>query len=220
MERTMKSDEALKQDVEQELAWDLALDASGIEVEVRERIVTLSGRVPDYAQKIAAERAAERVAGCRAIALALAVDQRVNADHADADLAAAIMIALRWQASLTGDQVRVEVDRGCVTLLGEVEWGYQRNAAERVVSRMRGVVGVANRLTVRNSDAVFDVAQHISAALARRAQREFAGIHITESKGVVTLSGKVASLRERRAACGAAWATRGVRGVVDQLVVE
>jgi osmotically-inducible protein OsmY len=220
MERTMKSDEALKQDVEQELAWDLALDASGIDVSVRERIVTLSGRVPDFAQKLAAGRAAERVAGCRAIALELEVEPPPRAGHPDADLAAAIMVALRWQAGLTEDQVRVEVEQGCVTLLGEVDWGYQRNAAEKAVSRMRGVVGVANLLTVRNSEAAFDVGQHISAALARRAQREFAGIHIDESDGVVTLSGTVSSLRERRAACGAAWATRGVRAVVDELVVQ
>ncbi|WP_028218998.1 BON domain-containing protein [Paraburkholderia oxyphila] len=216
----MKLDEALKQDVEQELAWDLALDASGIEVGVRDRIVTLLGRVPDYAQKLAAERAAERVAGCRAIVLELSIDPPPGAEHPDADLAAAIMSALRWQAGLTGDQAHVEVDRGCVTLMGEVDWGYQRNAAEKVVSRMRGVVGVANRLNVRNSEAAFEVAQHISAALARRAQREFAGIHIDESNGVVTLSGTVASLRERRAACGAAWATRGVRAVVDRLSVQ
>lgn len=216
----MKPDEALKQDVEQELAWDLALDASGIKVGVKDRIVTLSGRVPDYAQKLAAERAVERVSGCRAIALELSIDPPRDPDHTDADLAAAIMVALRWQAGLSEEQVRVEVEHRCVTLVGEVDWGYQRNAAENVVSRMRGVVGVANRLSVRNSDAAFDVAQHISAALARRAQREFAGIHIDEHGGVVTLSGTVASLRERRAACGAAWSTRGVRAVVDRLVVQ
>jgi osmotically-inducible protein OsmY len=219
MERTMKTDEALKQDVDQELAWDLALDASGIVVGVHERIVTLSGRVPDYPQKVAAERAAERVAGCRAIALELEVEPPPRVGHPDADLAAAIMVALRWQAGLAGDQVHVEVERGCVTLIGEVDLGYQRNAAEKVVSHMRGVVGVANLMTVRNSEAAFDVAKHISAALARRAQREFAGIQIDESNGVVTLSGTVSSLRERRAACGAAWATRGVRAVVDRLVV-
>ncbi|MFC4704966.1 MULTISPECIES: BON domain-containing protein [Paraburkholderia] len=216
----MKTDEALKQDVEQELAWDMALDASGIEAAVKERIVTLSGRVPGYAQKLAVERAVERVAGCRAIVVELSIDPHPGNQHPDADLAAAIMVASRWQAGLSGDSVRVEVERGCVTLIGDVEWGYQRNTAEKVVSRMRGVVGVANRLNVRNSDAAFEVAQHISAALARRAQREFAGIHIDESQGVVTLSGTVASLRERRAACGAAWATRGVRAVVDRLAVQ
>lgn len=216
----MKPDEALKQDVEQELAWDLALDASGIEVGVKDRIVTLSGRVRDYAQKVAAERAVERVAGCRAIALELSIDVQPGAEHPDADLAAAITVALRWQAGLSGEQVRVEVEHGCVTLIGEVDWGYQRNTAEKVVSRMRGVVGVANLVRVRNSEAAFDVARHISAALARRAQREFAGIHIDESDGVVTLSGTVASLRARRAACGAAWATRGVRAALDRLVVQ
>ncbi|MEX3693429.1 BON domain-containing protein [Paraburkholderia sp. BR14263] len=112
------------------------------------------------------------------------------------------------------------MERGCVTLVGDVEWGNQRNLAEKVVSRMHGVMGVVNRIAVRNSDAVAHVAEHISAALARRAQREFAGIHVTVQDGVVTLSGKVSSLRDWRAACGAAWATCGVRRVVDELVVE
>lgn len=216
----MKSDEALKHDVEQELAWDLALDASGIDVDAHEGIVTLSGHVPDYAQKLAAGLAAERVAGCRAIAMELEVALPSDAGYPDADLANALMVALRWQTGLTDEQVRVEVERGFVTLLGEVEWGYQRHSAEQVVDRMRGVVGVANLLTVRNSDAVFEVAQHISAALARRAQREFAGIHIEVNDGVVTLSGTVSSLPERRAAWGAAWSTRGVRAVVDHLNVK
>jgi len=216
----MKPDETLKQDVEEEMSWDPALDGSSIEVAVKDRIVTLSGRVTDYVQKLAAERAAERVAGCRAIAIELLIDVHPRNEHPDADLAAAVVVALRWQAGLSADAVRVEVERGCVTLTGEVDWGYQRNMAEKVVGRMRGVLGVANRLMVRHSDAAFDVAQHISAALARRAQRESAGIHIDESNGVVTLSGTVASLRERRAACGAAWATRGVRAVVDRLTVQ
>lgn len=217
----MKSDETLKQDVMYELAWDPAVEATRLEVGVQDRIVTLTGTVPGYAQKLAVQRAAERVAGCRAIVLELAIDPPpAAAPHPDADLAEAIVVALRWNAGLSGNSIRVEVERGCVTLSGEVEWGYQRVLAEKVVSRMRAVVGVANQITVRNSDAVADVAGHISAALARRAQREFAGIHIEVRDGVATLSGTVSSLRDRRAACGAAWAARGVRQVVDKLVVQ
>ncbi|WP_028228575.1 BON domain-containing protein [Paraburkholderia ferrariae] len=216
----MKSDQDLTLDVACELAWDPAVDASRVEVAVQDRIVTLSGSVPDYAQKLAAQRAAERVEGSRAIAVELRVDPPPAALHPDADLAGAIVLALRWQAGLPGNAVHVEVERGCVTLSGEVDWGYQRNQAEKVVSRMRGVLGVANQITVRHSDAVADVAEHISAAFARRAQREFKGIRIDVKNGVATLSGTVSSHRDRRAACGAAWSTRGVRGVVDELVVE
>ena len=215
----MKSDEALREAVVCELAWDPAVDASRVEVGVQDRIVTLSGAVSGYAQKMAIQRAVERVADCQAIVIELTIEPPPALVHPDVDLAEAIVVALRWQAGLAESQVHVEVERGCVTLSGEVDWGYQRNLAEKVVSRMRGVMGVANRIEVRNSDAVAHVAEHISAALARRAQREFAGIHITVEGGVATLSGTVSSLRDRRAACGAAWATRGVRRVVDKLVV-
>lgn len=217
----MKTDEALQQDVEHELAWDPAVDAGGIAVGVRERVVTLSGTVPGYAQKVAAQRAATRVAGSRALVLELrVVAPPPAADYADADLAQAILVALRWHAGLSASQIHVDVEHGSVILSGEVDWGYQRYEAEKLVSRMRGVVGVTNGIAVRHSEPVTDVAEHISAALARRAQREFAGIHIDVDHGVVTLSGTVASLRDRRAACGAAWAARGVLRVVDRLVVE
>ncbi|HTR05989.1 MAG TPA: BON domain-containing protein [Paraburkholderia sp.] len=215
----MKSDEALREEVVCELAWDPAVDASRVEVGVQDRIVTVSGAVSGYAQKMAIQRAVERVADCQAIVIELTIEPPPALVHPDVDLAEAIVVALRWQAGLAESQVHVEVERGCVTLSGDVDWGYQRNLAEKVVSRMRGVMGVANRIEVRNSDAVAHVAEHISAALARRAQREFAGIHITVEGGVATLSGTVSSLRDRRAACGAAWATRGVRRVVDKLVV-
>ncbi|PXW23132.1 BON domain-containing protein [Paraburkholderia caballeronis] len=215
----MKSDEALKQDVEGELLWDPQVDAANIRVNVHERVVTLSGTVPDYAQKLAAQKAVQRVAGSRALVMELDVPERPRARHEDEDLAAAIVLALRWQAGLAEKDIRVEVERGCVTLSGEVDWGYQRHAAEKVVGAMRGVVGVANQIVVRHSDAVADVAAQISAALARRAQREFSRIDIDVQHGVVTLTGTVASLAERRAACGAAWAAKGVRQVVDRLVV-
>ncbi|TDV27297.1 osmotically-inducible protein OsmY [Paraburkholderia caballeronis] len=215
----MKSDEALKQDVEGELLWDPQVDAANIRVNVHERVVTLSGTVPDYAQKLAAQKAVQRVAGSRALVMELDVPERPRARHEDEDLAAAIVLALRWQAGLAEKDIRVEVERGCVMLSGEVDWGYQRHAAEKVVGAMRGVVGVANQIVVRHSDAVADVAAQISAALARRAQREFSRIDIDVQHGVVTLTGTVASLAERRAACGAAWAAKGVRQVVDRLVV-
>ena len=134
----MKSDEALKQDVEGELLWDPQVDAANIRVNVHERVVTLSGTVPDYAQKLAAQKAVQRVAGSRALVMELDVPERPLARHEDEDLAAAIVLALRWQAGLAEKDIRVEVERGCVTLSGEVDWGYQRHAAEKVVGAMRG----------------------------------------------------------------------------------
>jgi osmotically-inducible protein OsmY len=215
----MKSDQALKRDIEQELLWDPAIDPRQIRVTVHDHIVTLVGAVASYAQKLAAQKATQRVAGCRALVVELNVPESSPPSHSDEDLATAILSALKWQEDFPKDAIQVEVERGCVTLAGEVDWGYQRHAAEMLVSRMRGVMGVSNQITVRADEVTADVGNQISAALARRAQREFAGIAIDVNDGVVTLTGTVSSLAEKRAACGAAWSAKGVQRVVDKLSV-
>ncbi|VWB95091.1 BON domain protein [Burkholderia lata] len=215
----MKSDAALKQDVEQALFWNPAIDARRIDVEVRDRIVTLRGTVAGWAQKLEAQKIAQHVEGARALVLELDVEKSSQAACADRELAIAITFALGWQEALRDLAIQVEVDHGCVTLDGEVDHAYQRHAAERLVSRMIGVVGVANRIQVRADHTVPDVGARIAEALARRARRESAAISVDAIDGTVTLTGKVASLAERRAVCGAAWSVKGVREVVDQLTV-
>ncbi|AOI91916.1 OsmY domain-containing protein [Burkholderia pseudomultivorans] len=214
----MKSDAVLKQDVEQALFWNPAIDARRIDVEVRDRIVTLRGTVDSWAQKLEAQKAALHIADARALVLELTVAPPENA-CADQELAIAITFALGWQEALRDHKISVEVDHGCVTLDGEVDHAYQSRAAEAMVSRMIGVVGVANRIRVRADRTVPDVGARIAEALARRAHRESAGISIDAADGVVTLTGAVASLAEKRAACGAAASVRGVREVVDRLTV-
>ncbi|EGD04182.1 putative periplasmic or secreted lipoprotein [Burkholderia sp. TJI49] len=214
----MKSDAVLKQDVEQALFWNPAIDARRIDVEVRDRIVTLRGTVDSWAQKLEAQKAALHIADARALVLELTVAPPENA-CADQELAIAITFALGWQEALRDHKISVEVDHGCVTLDGEVDHAYQSRAAEAMVSRMIGVVGVANRIRVRADRTVPDVGARIAEALARRAHRESAGISIDAADGVVTLKGAVASLAEKRAACGAAASVRGVREVVDRLTV-
>ncbi|KWF23739.1 BON domain-containing protein [Burkholderia pseudomultivorans] len=214
----MKSDAVLKQDVEQALFWNPAIDARRIDVDVRDRIVTLRGTVDSWAQKLEAQKTALHVADARALVLELNVAPPENA-CADQELAIAITFALGWQEALRDHKISVEVDHGCVTLDGEVDHAYQSRAAEAMVSRMIGVVGVANRIRVRTDHTVPDVGTRIAEALARRAQRESAGISIDAADGIVTLTGTVASLAERRAACGAAGSVRGVRQVVDRLTV-
>ncbi|HDR9273776.1 TPA: BON domain-containing protein [Burkholderia vietnamiensis] len=214
----MKSDAVLKQDVEQALFWNPAIDARRIDVEVRDRIVTLRGSVDSWAQKLEAQKTALHVADARALVLELSVTPPASA-CADHELAIAITFALGWQEALRDHKIAVEVDHGCVTLDGEVDHAYQSRAAEAMVSRMIGVVGVANRIRVRADQTVPDVGARIADALARRARRESSGISIDASDGVVTLSGTVASLADKRAVCGAAGAVRGVRQVVDRLTV-
>lgn len=216
----MKSDEALKHDVEQELLWDSAIDARNIDVTVHGRVVTLEGSVSSYAQKLAVQKAAQRVADSRAVVLELVVRPPAPSKHTDEDLAAAVMSTLKWQDGVPENAIQVVVDHGCVTLSGEVNHGFQRQAAETVVSRMRDVVGLSNQITVRGDEVATDIHTQIATALARRAQRESARVNVNVHDGVVRLTGTVDSLAEKRAACGVAWAAKGVRWVVDQLSVN
>lgn len=215
----MKSDLELKHDVDQELLWDPALDARTITATVLNRIVTLEGSVNSCAQKLAVQKAVQRVAGSRAVVLDLVVRAPSPLKHTDEELAAAIVSALRWQEGLPEDAIQVLVEHGCVTLTGEVDYGFQRQMAEVLVSRMRGVVGVANQIEVRIDPVAADVSKQVADALQRRSRHESGGISVDVHDGVVRLTGVVDSLLDKRVACGVAWGTKGVRWVVDQLVV-
>lgn len=220
----MKSDEELKRDVVDELQWDPAVDEDDIEVSVRDRLVTLTGTVPSYAHKIAVEKAVQRVAGVRAVAVQLRVcaalaGAKTHAE-ADTDVLAAATAVLNATEGLPPGTIDVGVDRGCVTLSGTLDWAHQRRAAELAVGRLRGVVGIVNRIAVRAEASANDIGAKIAGALKRRARADAQRMEIEVRDGVVTLSGVVHSLAEKRAAEGVAWATRGVRDVVDRLTVE
>jgi osmotically-inducible protein OsmY len=135
--------------------------------------------------------------------------------HSDEDLAAAILSTLQWQEGLPDNAIRVIVEHGRVTLTGTVEYGYQRQAAETLVTRMRGVVGVANQIEVRIDPVAPDVSKQIADALQRPSRHESGGISVDVHDGVVRLTGVVDSLLDKRVA----WGTKGVRWVVDQLGV-
>ncbi len=143
----MKSDLGIKQDVSDELLWEPAVDAAMIGVEVDHGVVTLSGHVRSYVEKLAAEHAAERVAGVRGVVQKL--DVRLAGEHRDEDVAAAARGALEWHASLPSDRITVLVENGWVTLSGDVDWAYQSELAEQAVGSLRGVAGLINRLAIR-----------------------------------------------------------------------
>ena len=216
----MKSDEQLKQDVADELQWDPAIDAAGIEIAVAGQVVTLRGQVPSYAQKIAVEKAVQRIDGVRAVVVELDIGGAEREAGADRSIAEAALAVLNATEGVPPNAVDVTVERGCVTLAGTLEWGFQRRAAELAVGRLRGVVGVVNRIAVRSDVQPGEVEAKIAAALRRRARADAKRLDIDVKDGVVTLRGTVASLAEKRAAHGVAWATRGVREVVDLLTVS
>jgi len=203
----MKSDLGIKQDVNDELLWEPAVDAAAIGVEVDNGVVTLTGHVRSYMEKLAAEHAAERVAGVRGVVQKIEV--RLPGAHTDADVAQAARAALEWQVTLPSNRIEVLVENGWVTLSGEVDWPYQSEQAAHAVGSLRGVAGLINRLQIKA----------LGAALKRHAAREADHIRVSVQGGTVTLSGHIGSASERRAAKGAAWSAPGVTEVIDHLQI-
>ncbi|MEM5296219.1 BON domain-containing protein [Burkholderia sp. JPY481] len=216
----MKTDSQLKREVEDELDWDPAVTATDIGVEVTNRVVTLSGHPPSFAEKLAAEKAAQRVAGVKAVVVEMQVRLPKHHEHGDEELANAVRATLHWSVVVPDDSVKVQVEKGWVTLTGSVDWAYQRQIVARAVGHMRGLRGMTNAIEVRGSAVSEDIVGKIAAAMQRHAQREVKHIGIHVKDGTVTLTGKVGSCAERAVARGVAWSAPGVRAVVDDLVVE
>jgi osmotically-inducible protein OsmY len=203
--------------VTQQLEWDPAVDASAIGVAARDGAVTLTGYVNSYAEKLAAERAAKRVHGVRAVANDIEV--RLKVGRTDADIAADVAIGFRIQASIPAT-VQAAVHHGHVTLTGTVAWLYQKMLAEKVAGRIGGVRHVINRIAVLPQAGERDVKRRIIQALHRAADVEAHGVAVDVADGVVRLTGTVHTWSERDAAANAAAAAPGIIMVDNQLVVE
>ncbi|WP_321948218.1 BON domain-containing protein [Paraburkholderia sp. J10-1] len=215
----MKSDTQLKQDVLDELAFDSALDASRIRVEVANGVVTLAGSAPSLAQTHAAERVAGRASGVRSVLARTRVEVPATdppGDEAIADMARAV---LHWTAGVPQRAVEVEAVKGHLFLRGAVEWEWQRELAIRSLLRLRGVTGITSRVAAHRRMAPRKISERIGRALLHYAEDEATRIHVEISDGVVTLKGTVASEAERAVARGAAWAQPGVSAVIDELVL-
>jgi osmotically-inducible protein OsmY len=214
-----KTDMQLKKDVEAELEWDATVTASTIGVAVKDGVVTLSGHLTSFAQKHAVERAVLRVQGVKGVAVELDVRLGANAKRTDAEIASAAESALRWNALVPDDRIKVMVEKGWVTLSGEVDWDYQRNQALKVVRPLTGVLAVSNNLTVKPTTTPANVKSRIQGALERQADREAKNIEVIVSGHTATLKGQVHSWAERIAAQGAAWSAPGITSVVNELRV-
>lgn len=215
----MKTDAHLKADVTEELAWDPAVNATGVGVAVKDGVVTLTGHLDSYAEKHAVERAVHRVAGVRGIALELDVKLAPEHKRSDSEIAQAAATALQLNSLVPDEKIQVQVEQGRVILTGEVDWSYQLASAEQCVRPLSGVRGLSNRITIKSLASSKDVGAQITAALTRQAAREAKHLTVEVEGSVVTLWGKVHSLAEREAAVGAAFSARGVSRVVDKLEV-
>ena len=215
----MKNDVDLQRDVFDELKWEPAVHSTDIGVIVKDGVVTLEGVVDSYPEKWAAERAAKRVSGVKALALELEVKLPGSGKQTDADIAEAAENALKWDVLVPQDRIKVTVEKGFLTLEGQVDWEFQRSAAKRAVQYLTGVKGVANEITVEPKVAPTDVKAQIEAALKRNAILDAQQIKVQADGGKVTLRGNVRSWAERDEAEAAAWAAPGVNEVTDFIAV-
>jgi len=215
----MKTDAQLKTDVINELQWDPAINPTNVGVAVSNGVVTLTGHLTTFAEKFAIERAVRRVEGVKALAVELDVKLSANHIRSDTEIAQAAESALRWHALVPDDRVSIKVEKGWVTLGGEVDWDYQRDSAYSAVRSLTGVVGVSNAIMLKPRVTPADIAGRIRSALTRHAEREAKHIEVNVTGSTVTLRGHVDSLAERAAAQGAAWAAPGITSVVNKLAV-
>jgi osmotically-inducible protein OsmY len=216
----MRKDIEIQNDVVAELKWEPGLRDDDIAVGVREGVVTLGGSVSSYSDKMTAERVAGRIKGVHAIANDIEVTIPSAFSRTDPEIAHKAVDALKWDTAVPEQLIRAKVDNGWLTLEGDVEWHYQREAAERAVRYLLGVKGVTNLIKIRAHPAPADVRKRIGEALHRSAQfdAEHIAVEIADHKAV--LRGMVRSYSEARDAMRAAHNAPGITEVENRLTVN
>jgi len=215
----MKKDTELRRDLLDELEWEPSVDAAEIGVTVRDGVVTLTGAVKSYAEKMAAERVTKRVVGVKAIANDIEVRLRGTAERNDSDIARAAVDALKWKTLVPDDRIKVLVTKGWVTLEGDLDWQYQRDAAFEAVHHLVGVKGVNNLLAVKPRASATEVKSRIEAAFRRSAELDAQKVRVETRDGKVTLRGEVQSWSERQEAERTAWSAPGVTEVENLIAI-
>ena len=216
----MKTDAELKQDVIDELVWDASVNETRIGVSVKSGVVTLSGTVDNYAEKIAAEKATKKVKGVKAVAMDIEVRIAGSSQRTDVEIAEVALNSLKWNSTVPKDAAVVKVENGWVTLEGSVNWNYQKEAARKSVESLVGVKGVSNLIEVKSSVEPTLVEDSIKETYKRSATIDADNIEVKTEGHRVILTGSVTSLEERKQAEEAAWSAQGVWQVENKLMVK
>ncbi len=213
------NDKQLRQLVVDELEYEPSIDAADIGVAAENGVITLNGHVPDYEQKMAAERAVWRVKGVMGIAQKIEVRLPTDKKWNDDEIAQRAVNTLEWNTLIPRDSIRVMVSDGWITLSGDVNWNYQREAAQTAVRKLGGVKGVSNGITLTSAVQAGDVKRRIRDALKRHAEVEAEAVHVdVRTDGTVYIEGRVDNWAEKRAVENAVWSAPGVRRIDDHLM--
>ena len=216
----MKTDFEIQKDVMDELQWEPALHSNEIGVSVTKGVVVLSGIVDSYYKKVLAEKAARKVAGVKAVAEEMDVKVPGSIKITDVDIAEAVLNALKWNSAVDETKIKIKVEKGAVTLEGELEWNFQKISAQKAIEHLLGVCEVTNNLRVKNRVTTNDIKQKIALAFLRQASLDSDKIKIDVNGDKVTLSGTVRSWAEKKDAERTVWSSPGVMWVDNKLVID
>ncbi len=214
----MSNDAHLKDSVLAELQWTPTVNAAHIGVAAHDGVITLTGHVETYAEKLAAEVAVRSVKGVRAIAEEIEVKLAFDVKRSDEEIAAAVLMRMAWDSTLPKNAVKATVQNGWVTLTGDVDWGYQHEAAGHEVQKLWGVVGVSNNIKVNPRVDTQSISSDIQHAL-HRSWFDPQHIRVTARDGKVKLTGTVHTLSERLLAANTAWSAPGATDVENHLQI-
>ena len=220
----MSQDKELQESVMVELGWEPSIDAADVDVTAHAGVVTLTGHVQSFAQKVAAERATVRVKGVKAVVEQIEVKLSHDIERSDENIARAAIERLVWDSSVPPDTIEIRVEKGWVTLNGEVDWHFKKEAAEQAVRTLIGVVGISNLIEIKPTVDADDVSQNISRALLRSSLLRSSfydpnTIKVSAQDGKIKLTGHVTTWSARELAGAAAWSAPGAIFVENDIAV-